>query len=233
MCSLSKNAPFRSLRLTLRLPMNRWSYSTPIDQSGANPYSKPAPNRAAPTGFVDRGEQRASPIKRVISVAGYRGAAFHVEQGVVPGVADLTGDQPKCIETRAVEVGHKEATCIAATEISPVTLAFDAPHPTACLPAIAELATDRAARRVMATFRPRQIAKNICYKVPAIARGTTAAVDADIKAAPVVDHGDHGWRLGVPKIGGKSAACAHGQDGDREPHFLYRVGPPVWLRVHT
>jgi hypothetical protein len=45
-----------------------------------------------------------------------------------------------------------------AAEIGPVALTLDAPHPTACLPAIADLTTDRAAICVIATFAPGQIA---------------------------------------------------------------------------
>src|ERR1700692_4946772 len=111
------------------------------------------PDRATPTRFVRRGQQRASgPGDRVILVAGDGGTPLYVKQDVVPCVADLTGDQAKCIDPRTVEVGRKEKADIAAAEIGPVALAFDAPHPIGRLPAIADLTTGGGDGCAMAGF---------------------------------------------------------------------------------
>src|SRR5258708_30360961 len=84
--------------------------------------------------------------------------------------------------------------------MSLVALAFYAEHPVRGLPAIADLATNRAAGCVMATFR-RGINRNArgrCSEIPAFAGGPTAAVDSDVETAPVIDGRNHRRRrLGV------------------------------------
>jgi hypothetical protein len=120
-----------------------------------------------PNGFRSlRREASRSSTAGVILVAGDGGTALYVKQDVVPSVADLTGNQPKCIDPRTVKVGCKEEADIVAAEIGPVALAFDALYPIGRLPAIADLTTDGAAGCVMAPFRPRQIAIRICQKGP-------------------------------------------------------------------
>src|ERR1700723_3788402 len=152
----------------------------------SKPEFETCPDRAAPTGFVRRGDNQATrPAEGVILVAGGGATPLYVKQGVVPGITDLTRDQPKCIDPRTVKVRRKEVADTAAAEIGPVALAFDAPHPIGRLPAIADLTTGGAAGCVMATFRPRQIANRIVQEVPALAGGAAAAVDADIEPRPV------------------------------------------------
>src|ERR1700722_7470401 len=153
---------------------------------------------AAPTGFVRRGEHRVGdPIERVILIAGDGGTALYVKQDVVPGVANLTSKQPKRIDPRTVKVRRKEEARIAAAEIGPVALTFDTEHPVRRLPAIADLATNRATGGVMTAFRRSQ-ARCWIDKIPALGGGAAAAVDADVEPGPVVDRNYRcRWRLGI------------------------------------
>ena len=71
--------------------------------------------------------------------------ALDVEQDVVGGVTDLTGEQAERIDARLVAEPRSDEAHVAALEVGPVALSFKAEHPGTGLPAIADLATDRAA----------------------------------------------------------------------------------------
>src|SRR5712675_1473718 len=79
-------------------------------------------------------------------------AALEVEQRVVGGVTNLTGEQAERIDARLVLECREGEADIAALEVRPVALCFQTEHPGAGLPADTELTARRAAGRVMATF---------------------------------------------------------------------------------
>ena len=179
--TLTARTPAGPVRLRSLPPRKMWLYSAPIDQFGAKPNSRPAPTVPP---------QRHAAERSVVLGADHSRAALDVEQHVVPGVTDLTGDQTERIDLGAVREAGDRAD-MAAGEVGPVALAFHAEHELAGLPAIADLATDRAAGRIVRTITAET------DQVPLRARRTAAAVDTDVEAAPVVDRGDHRRRLGV------------------------------------
>src|SRR5207248_2782209 len=98
-------------------------------------------DRATPAGGVaDAGDNHVGAGEVAAeAVIGDRSTTLHVEQHVVEGVADLAGEEAERTDVRfIVESGCNDAA-VAAPEVGPVALAFDAEHPGACLPAIAEL----------------------------------------------------------------------------------------------
>ena len=134
--------------------MNRWSYSTPADQFGAKPYSRPTPT-APPQRVSSLVEATRTPvpvIKHAVAIRGHGRAALDVEQHVVGGVADLAGEQAERVDLRVVGDAGSEQADIAALEVGPVALGFETEHPGAGLPAIADLTTGGAAGRIVATF---------------------------------------------------------------------------------
>src|SRR3982751_4514302 len=93
--------------VTLRVPMNRWSYSTATDQFGAKPTSIPVPT-APPAGFARLiifdagcGEEGA------VFVVGDRSATLHVPKNVAPGVADLAGEEADGVDLGLVCCGNQ------------------------------------------------------------------------------------------------------------------------------
>src|SRR4029077_1541529 len=125
------------------------------------------------------------------AIRGHRSAALHVEERVVPGITDLTGEQAKRIDARLVGDTSDQRARIAALQIGPVALRFETEHEGAGLPAITDLTTGNAAGRIMATFR------SGAGEVPAIVARTPTTVGADVETAPVIHSGDHRRRLGV------------------------------------
>src|SRR4029453_12168437 len=78
----------------------------------------------------------------------HRRTALYVEQRLVPGVADLAGEEADTIgcgasgdEARTGKRIEKRADARAA-EISPIALGFQAKHPLVGLPTVADLAAD-------------------------------------------------------------------------------------------
>ena len=129
--------------------MNMWLYSTPNDQFGVKPYSRPTPTappqRDSSIGAVRR-YQAGNGREAGVIVAGHGRAALDVEQRVVPGVADLAGEQAESIDAGVIGEARERAGCSGSTvEVGPVALRFEAEHPGSRLPAIADLATGRAA----------------------------------------------------------------------------------------
>src|SRR3569832_170294 len=100
-------------------------------------------DRRTPAGVAGRAEVRSSEAD-VILVVDHGRTALGVQQHVVPGVTELTGEQAERIGLAVVgEAG--EGAHVAARQIRPVALSFDAEHHRAGLPAEADLATDGAA----------------------------------------------------------------------------------------
>src|SRR5207245_6064531 len=102
-------------------------------------------DRATPAGILGRSERgagtgEAGRDEGVVFVADHGAAALHVEQHVVPGVADLACDQAESVDLGAVALCREENADIVAGEVGPVALAFEAEHPAGGLPAIADLA---------------------------------------------------------------------------------------------
>jgi hypothetical protein len=90
----------------------------------SKPVFETSTDRTAPTGFARRGQQcTGGPTEGVILVAGDGGTPLYVKQDVVPSVADLTGDQPKCIDPRTVKVGRKAANVQATVAGAPLSSA--------------------------------------------------------------------------------------------------------------
>ena len=71
---------------------------------------------------------------------------------LVGGPADLTGEQAEGVDLRVVDEAREERADIAAAQVSPVALCFEAEHPGAGLRAITDLAAGNAAGRVMAAL---------------------------------------------------------------------------------
>src|ERR1700687_6451619 len=70
MLSVRENEPIggsTDVKLTLRLPINRWSYSTAADQFGAKPNSRPVPTVAPQR--VSLAESNSTPV--VVTVPRY------------------------------------------------------------------------------------------------------------------------------------------------------------------
>ena len=92
------------VKVTVRLPRNRWSYSRPTDQFGAKPTSMPVP--IAPPQRVSLADRRGAPVAviAIVLVVGDRGAALHVPEHVVPGIAGLAGEQAESVDLGLVGV---------------------------------------------------------------------------------------------------------------------------------
>src|SRR3954451_17171476 len=145
-------------------------------------------DRATPTGLIVRGQQCAAKGRDFILAAGDSRTALGVNEDVVPGVADLTGDQTERVDLGAVARREQRADVVA-REVSPVALTFDAEHPRARLRAVADLTADRAAGRTVHPPPP------TADETPGRMGGPPPAVDTDVEAAPVVDRGNHRRRL--------------------------------------
>src|SRR5882757_1558526 len=68
---------------------------------------KAGANGAAPAGAIPgaRCQDAGCGVDGREAAVGYRSAALHVEQGVVPGIADLAGEQAKCVDLGAIGLG--------------------------------------------------------------------------------------------------------------------------------
>lgn len=114
---------------------------------------KARPYRAAPTSFaavVD--SQPSRKIEDPVFVADNRSATLHIEQHVIPGIADLAREQAECIKLGFILDACKSEVGVGALEIGPVALRLQAKLRVGYLPAIVDLTADRASRRIMATL---------------------------------------------------------------------------------
>src|SRR5262249_33996458 len=103
-------------------------------------------DRATPAGVVDGVDQHSGRSEGPKAIADDGRAALHITEPVVPGPADLAGQQAERIdpgligETSNCERGASQQVDVAALEVGPVALAFEAEPPVLHLPAIADLA---------------------------------------------------------------------------------------------
>src|SRR4029434_2740094 len=130
-------------------------------------------DRAAPAGVADDvgGEYMGAGGRIAEAIIGDGAAAPDVEQHVVEGVADLAGEQAERADLGLVGGCRHEQADVAAPQVRPVALAFDAEHPCARLPAITDLAAGNTAGRVVATFVCEEDASGSDV-VPALAAAT-------------------------------------------------------------
>src|SRR5262249_1905051 len=137
-------------------------------------------DRATPAGVADGvgGENVGADNEAAEAVVRHRGAALHVEQHVVDGIADLAGEKAEGADTRLIVEARSEQADVPALEVRPVTLAFNTEHPGAGLPAITDLTTGDTAGRVVATFVGDEHAGR-SGEVPALAAPIPSAVGAD------------------------------------------------------
>ena len=102
---------------------------------------------AAPAGRAGRGQFNAGKrFEDAKAVACHRRTALYVEQRLIPGVADLAGEEADTIGfgasgDEARRNGSKNRLTRVA-EIRPIALCFNAKHPLIGLPTIADLAAD-------------------------------------------------------------------------------------------
>src|SRR3954454_17189733 len=110
-------------------------------------------DRTTPAGLVCRREQRAANGRDFILAADDSRTALGVKEDVVPGVADLTGNQAERIDLRAVASPEpRDRADVVTREVGPVALTFDAEHPLARLHAVADMTADRVAGRIARTL---------------------------------------------------------------------------------
>src|SRR5205814_4998514 len=134
----------------------------------------------APAVFLGRIERRAGcGAQTGVLVAGDGSAALDVKQRVIPGIADLAGDQAEGVDLRAVAGAGCQQADIAAAQPCPVALALDAEHKGAGLPAIADLAACHAPAGIMATFRRQEGAADTGVGIPAFAASAPSPVGAE------------------------------------------------------
>src|SRR5205823_1893258 len=115
---------------------------------------KTAADRATPAGLIDcrRSEYVTDSGIDVKAIARHRSTALHVEQDIVPGIADLASEQSERVDFRTVSKGRESQADVRSAKIGPVALAFEAEHPIAGLPAITDLTAGDTAGCIVTTF---------------------------------------------------------------------------------
>src|ERR1700681_255395 len=159
----------------------------------------------------------------VVPSAGYRHAALQVKQRVAPGITDLSGEQPKRVDPRAIGyiAWSEQEKCVAhlgAAQAHPIALSLKPEYPRVALGAVAELAAGNAAGGIVATFRADQRAGRR-YIIPAVAARAPAAVASPIEARPVPPGRNHRHRSRVwlgRQVGGGRARDARCEEGCRQ-----------------
>src|SRR4051812_22039561 len=125
----------------------------PAVQFGAKPYSRPTP--ITPPQRVRSACAMPMPgAVSQISNAGCDGsAALYIKQRCVPGVTNLPRDEePQAIDVGFPGVRRVEQANALISEMGPIALGFQSKHPSARLPAIADLTTNDTAAGIIATF---------------------------------------------------------------------------------
>src|SRR5262249_46783345 len=119
----------------------------------------PGAGRAAPSGFAcGINKKIVARDEGPIIVADDGATALKIPEHIVPGVADLSGEQAEGVDLGFVgktgngKSGPSQTVEIVTREVSALALCFEAEDPIRCLPAIANLAADSAAGCVMAAF---------------------------------------------------------------------------------
>ena len=151
-------------------------------------------DRAAPAGFagLSRTTRRRSPVTKLdVLVVGDGGAALHVPEHVVPGVADLAGEQAERVDLGLVGIGIAAAVeaDVRSLQISPIALGFEAEHPVgrSASDSRSDRRPDRRWRRDSPRSRTAPPNARDAVEVPALAARAAAAVETDVEAAPVVE----------------------------------------------
>src|SRR5229473_2259024 len=156
-------------------------------------------------------DSSGSSEKALVFVVGNSSAALCVYKGIVPGKADLAGEQAEGVEACAVGGSGRRQARVRPAQICPVALRFQTVDESAALPAISHLTARRAAGRIVATFgrgRNNSDSESCGIGIAIVAR-SPAAVGADVEAAPVIDRSDHRGCLGV------RTGCKIGSRGGR------------------
>src|SRR5260370_1792344 len=134
-------------------------------------------DHATPAGVVAGGgrESAASGVDAV-TIRGHRSTTLEVEQDVVGGIADLTSEQAERVDLRGVDETGEQQARVRALQVSPVTLRFNAEHPSAGLPAITDLTTGDAHGVVIAAFTADQERR---HGIPAVVAPTPTTLPAE------------------------------------------------------
>src|SRR5438034_8918351 len=83
---------------------------------------------------------------------GNGGAALDIPKHVVPGIADLAGEQAERVDLGVVNPGGNEGANIGSLQIGPVALRFQTEHPGRGLPTVSNLTANHPAGRIVTTF---------------------------------------------------------------------------------
>src|SRR5215510_2926598 len=170
---------------------------------------------AAPACGAGRGETNSCQcVKDGEGIIGDGCAALDVEQCCVPRPPELGREKADAVRFHAGGECRIEYADARIAEVGPVALRFQSEHKLAgSLPTIADLPTEKASGAISAAIAKHWPSER--YEVPAVVAVAPAAVDADVEAAPVVDHrnwrGGGGWRLDR-HVGRKRRRCE--PDGD-------------------
>src|SRR5262245_42877760 len=152
---------------------------------------------AAPACGAGRGETNSRQcVKNGEGIVGDGCAALDVEQCCAPRPADLAGEETDGIGLRAGRECRIEEAHARTAEVGPVALCFESEHKLAALPAIADLSTEQAAGTITATISGHYQSSwgdKGRIEIPAVVAVAPTAVDADVKAAPVVNGRYDGW----------------------------------------
>ena len=153
-------------------------------------------DRAAPAGVVagDASERAAYNVVDAVAVRGHRSTALDVEQDVVDGITDLTGEQAERIDVGVVTEarGTPGSRCCPRSRPSCPGLQDRTPR---CQPASDSRPGHRPCRRSR-HGNPRGRPKRR-PTIPGVAARTPAAVRTDVETGPVIHSSDHRGRLGV------------------------------------
>src|SRR6185312_5051012 len=136
--------------------------------------------RPTPARRTERGQFCARRrVKYAKAIACHRSAALDIQQRRVPGIADLAGEKTDAIRLRARREGWSEKADARVAQIRPVALSFQAVHPVAGLPTIADLATGKASGPLATAVS--EVEASHIKQTHTIAALAPAAVGADVK----------------------------------------------------
>src|SRR5258708_3473252 len=170
-------------------------------------------DRAAPAGFSYPVNGEAySGCETLILVVGDGTAALHIPEHVIPGIADLAGEQAQRIDGGSVaQRGPIKQADIRSTQIGPIALCFQTEHHRAAHPTVADLAAGDRAGRVVTTLSDAKTKRNPedGRFTPALVAPAAAGVGTDVEAAPVIDRSDDRRRFGVGA--GREISCGSGR----------------------
>src|SRR4051794_33208459 len=171
----------------------------------------------------------------LVLIACHGSAALHVPEDVVPGVTDLPRKQAERVDRCAVawcrdeeDTSRHDQAGVRAFQVCPISLGFQAEYPGAGLPAIADLSAGHAARRVMATLSTKECPIQTGVLIPALVAPSATTIEADVKAAPIVDRRNH-WHRSLGGIG--RAARSAAEAGAAIPNAIKATAPSKILFI--